>query len=145
MDDHRIAGQKRKNMAGLGALASTWMYPAVAVASSNSGAPSVVAYTATASAAVMVVAVMALMAIEIAYGLGGLAYGLRIRLRRQIRVLFGGSLLLALVTPWVALNFSVSVVMVFAVFAGLATTAWVWGASNNDDIDPETSPPSKTA
>ncbi len=100
-------------------------------------------YTAVGLGAVIVVALLLGLALQLAHSFRLIGGGRRVRLARQLRVGFGGTFLLAAVTPYVALNFSPATLVPFLAGAGLVITAWVWGASGHSDFDSEISPPSE--
>lgn len=118
--------------------------PAMAMASTGDGEPSVAMYTATAIGSVMIVAILLTMGLKIAHGLRLVGGERQVRLARQIRVGFGSTFLLAAVTPYVALNFSMAVVVPFIAGAGVIIGAWIWGASQHGDFDSGMTPSSRT-
>lgn len=118
----------------LGSGTAVMGIPAVSWASQFGGAPSVAAYTAVGLLVVMVAAITAVVALEGAYRFHLLDAERRARLRRHLRVVFGAALLLALVTPYVALNFSPEALIPFVFAAGVVVAAWAWAATGGDSV-----------
>ena len=117
--------------------------PGTAWASHSSTEPSVAMFTAIALGSVIGTTILLALGLQIAYALRIIGGEKRVFLARQLRVGFGATFLLAAVTPYVALNFSMATVIPFVAGAGLVITAWVWGASRNAKLEPDMRPPSE--
>lgn len=97
--------------------------------------PAVAVYTAVAVLTVLVAAVVAAVGLHVAIRTGLVGSERRVVLRRRLRVLFGGTFLLAAVTPYVALNFSAHTLVPFIGGAGLVVAGWVWGAGAQGKVE----------
>ncbi len=106
--------------------------PAVAFASSGGFAPSVAMYTLWALVAVMILAVAVSVGLTMAHRMRFIGGEQRVILARRLRVGFGAAFLMAVVSPYVALHFSVAMLIPFLVGGGLVVTVWVWAASQRD-------------
>lgn len=141
---NRIDNSTNPRFRGRRGLAATAMAvltttPAVASATPTQGAPAVAVYTASAVGAVVVLAVVVGLGLHVAATVGLIGRRARVVVRRRLRVVFGVTFLLAAVTPYVALNFSVGMLLSFLATAGLVVTGWVWGAARRSRIESETS------
>lgn len=123
---------RRWPLAALSALGATVAMPSMALASSGGAAPSVARYTLAAMAVVIVVAMVVLGGLMLAHRLHLIGADQRVIVSRRLRVGFGAAFLMALVSPYVALHFSVAAVMVFLGGFGLLVTLWAWSASEGD-------------
>lgn len=103
--------------------------PAEAAAATSEQTTSVATYTATATAMVILLFFAMALGIRVAHGFRLIASEQQPILQRRLRVFFGGAFLLAAVTPYVALSFSINLVFPFVAGAGLIVAAWVWGSS----------------
>lgn len=148
MEDERTervratTGRRRLTMAAT-AMALSMGWPAVAMATPVDGPPSVAMYTATALGSVVVMAILMTLGLKIAHRLRLIGSERHVRLHRRLRVLFGATFLLAAVTPYVSLNFSVATLVPFVAGAGVIVASWVWAASPVRRFDAESSPPSE--
>ncbi len=122
-------------MAALWAAVAISGFPALAMADAEGGSPSVAMYTATAIGSVVVVALVLTAGLKIAHGLRFIGGERQVRLERQLRVGFGATFLLAAVTPYVAINYSMAIFIPFIIGAGLIIGLWIWATSHHGDLD----------
>lgn len=106
--------------------------PKVGEAAQFGEAPSVATYTAIALGLVVVSAVLAMLALNLVHHFRFVGEEVHMRIRRHFQVIFGSAFLLALVTPYVALNFSPMALLPFLAAAGLVVSAWAWAAGGSD-------------
>lgn len=115
--------------------------PALAEAATQDTSSSVAHYTAVAILCVLIVGVVLTLGLRLIYGLGLIGDGHRFYLRQRLRVLFGATLMLAAVSPYVALNFSMTILLPFLATAGVIIMTWAWGATKVEvlelDVDRE--------
>lgn len=118
---------------------SVFSVPSLAWAGNVEGTAVVGIYTAGAMMSAVVLTFLLALGLKIAIGVGVIGDDREFIFRQRLRVLFGSTFLLAAVTPYVALNFSMSMLFPFVGGAGLIIAAWVWGATKVDlelDSDP---------
>ncbi len=118
-------------------MAAAVLMPSTAVALPVESASGVAMYTAVAVLVVVVVAVIASLGLNLAVQFGFIGSEREVVVRRRLRVAFGMTFLLAAITPYVALNFSVVSLVVFIAAAGVVVAAWVWGASRRRTVSSE--------
>ena len=149
MEDQRTVGRRAQKTTRRRGVAATTIalitgWPALAMAAAPMDAPpSVAMYTATALGSVVAMAIVMTLSLKIAHVLRLIGSERHVRLHRQLRVLFGASFLLAALTPYVALNFSVATLVPFVVGAGVIVALWVWAASPVPRFDTEARPTSE--
>ena len=115
------------SLAAIGAVSVS--VPGLAWAEPMGMMPPVGVITLKAVAVVLAVAVAFGLLLGTAHRLRWISNERRARLSRLIRVGFGGAFLLAAITPYVALHFSMMTVVPFTVTAGFLVALWVWSQS----------------
>jgi hypothetical protein len=116
-------------LVGFGGMLGT---PAVAFAGHGAAAPSVAMYTLWGLAAVMIIAALVSVGLSMAHRMRFIGGDQRVILGRRIRVGFGAAFLMAVVSPYVALHFSVATLIPFVAAGGLVVSVWVWGATRRE-------------
>lgn len=118
-----------------------FFYPALALGAAPDTSASVARYTVAAVVSVLLLGMALGLALKLVRGLGLIDEGHQYALRQRLRVLFGATLMLAAVSPYVALNFSMTVLIPFVATAGLIIMTWAWGATKVEvlelDVDRE--------
>lgn len=109
--------------------------PAMAFATTQDTSLSVASYTAVAIICVLSVGLLLMLGLKLAHGLGVIDDRHQFHLRQRLRVLFGATLMLAAVSPYVALNFSMTILIPFLATAGLIVMTWAWGAAKVEVLE----------
>lgn len=127
----KVAALLKGFVLGSGLICAT---PTIALAAERKSTM-IATYTAAAMVTVVIGALLAALLLGLAVRIGWIRSKDEMLWRRQIRVAFGATFLMAALTPYVALNFSMTSLMPFVAISGLVIAAWGWGASQLETSD----------
>lgn len=125
----------KKRAGGAAALLAVFLFTPAAAMASEGTAMTVATYTAAAIGLVVAAALAASAGLALALRAGLVRSEEHLHLRRQIRVAFGATFLMAALTPYVALHFSMANLVPFLAVGGVIIAAWGWGATGLETSD----------